>query len=119
MKILGFDLGDGESAVALLDGESTVEPRMMPLAGRTSMLSSVGRRGGRIVVGDEASVMSGRSLLPPARSTCPAISRSGAGMAASSFSRAAFTFTCSYFSTDINVIMLTAFLLQDDLSPTF
>ena len=59
MKILGFDLGDGESAVALLDGESTVEPRMMPLAGRTSMLSSVGRRGGRIVVGDEASVMSG------------------------------------------------------------
>ena len=31
MKILGFDLGDGESAVALLDGESTVEPRMLPL----------------------------------------------------------------------------------------
>ena len=27
MKILGFDLGDGESAVTLLDEDSTVEPR--------------------------------------------------------------------------------------------
>ena len=59
MKILGFDLGDGESAVALLDGESTVEPRMMLLQGRTSILSAVGMREGRIVVGEEANVLAG------------------------------------------------------------
>ena len=35
MKILGFDLGDGESAVTLLDEDSTVEPRVLPLCGRT------------------------------------------------------------------------------------
>lgn len=59
MKILGFDLGDGESAVTLLDGESTVEPRVLPLAGRTSMISAVATRDGRIVVGEEASVLAG------------------------------------------------------------
>jgi len=59
VKIIGFDLGDGESAVTLLDGESTVEPRVMLLGGRTSMLSSVAMRGGQIVVGEEASVLSG------------------------------------------------------------
>ena len=59
MKILGFDLGDGESAVAVLDADSTVEPRMLPLLGRTSLLSAVGTREGRIVVGEEASVLAG------------------------------------------------------------
>ena len=41
MKILGFDLGDGESAVTLLDEDSTVEPRVLPLCGRNSLLSAV------------------------------------------------------------------------------
>lgn len=59
MKILGFDLGDGESAVTLLDSSSTVEPRVIPLQGRTSILSAVGTRDGRIVVGEEANVLSG------------------------------------------------------------
>ena len=59
MKILGFDLGDGESAVALLDSDSTVEPRVLSLQGRTSLLSAVGLRDGRIAVGEEASVLSG------------------------------------------------------------
>ena len=59
MKILGFDLGDGESAVALLDGDSTVEPRMLPLHGRASILSAVGTKDGHIVVGEEASVLAG------------------------------------------------------------
>lgn len=59
MKILGFDLGDGESAVTLLDSSSTIEPRVIPLQGRTSILSAVGTQGGRIVVGDEASVLAG------------------------------------------------------------
>jgi len=59
VKIIGFDLGDGESAVALLDEHSTVEPRMLPIHGRASVLSAVGTKGGRIVVGEEASVLSG------------------------------------------------------------
>ncbi len=59
MKILGFDLGDGESAVTLLDHDSTIEPRVLPLQGRTSILSAVGMKNGRIVVGDEASVLAG------------------------------------------------------------
>lgn len=59
MKILGFDLGDGESAVTLLDEDSTVEPRALPLLGRSSMLSAVGRKDGRIVIGEEASVLAG------------------------------------------------------------
>lgn len=59
MKILGFDLGDGESAVTLLDEDSTVEPRVMPLCGRNSLLSAVGVKNGRIVIGEEASVTDG------------------------------------------------------------
>ncbi|MBQ4266532.1 MAG: Hsp70 family protein [Clostridia bacterium] len=59
MKILGIDLGDGESAVTLLDGSSTVEPRVLPIHGRSSILSAVGIKEGRIVVGDEASVLAG------------------------------------------------------------
>lgn len=54
MKILGFDLGDGESAVTLLDEDSTVEPRVLPLCGRNSLLSAVGVKNGRIVIGEEA-----------------------------------------------------------------
>lgn len=59
MRILGFDLGDGESAVTLLDGDSTVEPRVIPIQGRTSILSAVGVKDGRIVIGEEASVLAG------------------------------------------------------------
>ena len=59
MKILGFDLGDGESAVTLLSSESTVEPRVLMIKGRTSLLSAVGMKDGRIVVGEEASVLAG------------------------------------------------------------
>ena len=59
MKILGFDLGDGESAVALLDSDSTVEPRMLPIHAKASILSAVGTKDGRIVVGEEANVLSG------------------------------------------------------------
>jgi len=59
MKILGFDLGDGESAVTLLSDDSTIEPRVMPIGGKPSILSAVGMKDGRIVVGEEASVLSG------------------------------------------------------------
>jgi len=59
VRILGFDLGDGESAVTLLDGDSTVEPRVIPIHGKTSILSAVGLKDGRIVIGEEASVLAG------------------------------------------------------------
>lgn len=59
MKVLGFDLGDGESAVAILEDQSTVEPRVISIDGRSSILSAVGERDGQIVIGDEASVLLG------------------------------------------------------------
>ncbi len=54
--ILGFDLGDGESCAALLDEQSAIEPRVIPLMGQLSIISAVGVSKGRIVIGDEASV---------------------------------------------------------------
>ena len=59
MKILGFDLGDGESAVTLLDESSTVEPRVVPLCGRASIITAVGLRDDQIVIGEDASVLAG------------------------------------------------------------
>ena len=59
MRMLGFDLGDGESAVTLLDDTSTIEPRSIPLCGRASILTAVGLKDGQIVIGEEASVSSG------------------------------------------------------------
>jgi len=59
MRILGFDLGDGESAVTLLDENSTIEPRVIPLCGRASIITAVGLRDDQIVIGEDASVMAG------------------------------------------------------------
>ncbi len=59
MKILGFDLGDGESAVTILDEASKIEPRVIPIGGKVSILSAVGDRDGKIVVGEAASVLLG------------------------------------------------------------
>ena len=59
MKILGFDLGDGESCVSLLDDQSVIEPRVIPLFGQMSVLTAVGYKEGRIVIGEEASVQEG------------------------------------------------------------
>lgn len=59
MRVLGFDLGDGESAVAILEESSAIEPRVIPLGGRSSILSAVGDRDGKIVIGEEASVLLG------------------------------------------------------------
>ena len=59
MKILGFDLGDGESCVTLLDRDSAVEPRVLPLMGQLSILSAVGDTAGEVVIGDAASVQAG------------------------------------------------------------
>ena len=54
MRYIGFDIGDGESAVAAFEQGSGIEPVILPVAGRSSLLSAVGRIGSEIVIGDRA-----------------------------------------------------------------
>lgn len=54
MKYIGFDIGDGESAVAAFERGSGIEPLIWPIAGAKSILSAVGLRGGEIVIGERA-----------------------------------------------------------------
>ena len=45
--------------MTLLDEDSTVEPRVMPLCGKNNLISAVGVKDGRIVIGEAASVTDG------------------------------------------------------------
>ena len=54
MRYIGFDMGDGESAVAAFERGSLIEPVLLPVCGSASLLSAVGLLGGEIVVGDRA-----------------------------------------------------------------
>lgn len=54
MKYIGFDLGDGESAVAAFERGSNIEPVIHPIAGAKSLLSAVGMKQGRIIIGEQA-----------------------------------------------------------------
>lgn len=54
MRYIGFDMGDGESAVASLENGSGIEPLILPVCGSKSLLSAVGLIGGEIVVGERA-----------------------------------------------------------------
>ena len=54
MRYIGFDMGDGESAVAAFERRSLIEPVILPVCGSASLLSAVGLLGGEIVVGDRA-----------------------------------------------------------------
>lgn len=54
MRYIGFDMGDGESAVAAFERGSLIEPVILPVCGSASLLSAVGLSGGEIVVGDRA-----------------------------------------------------------------
>lgn len=63
MLTIGFDLGDGESAVALLPHDSALEPRMFDFGGTHSVLSAVGLLGGEIVIGDVAYLTEGVQSL--------------------------------------------------------
>lgn len=54
MKYIGFDMGDGESAVAAFENGSGIEPVVLPLCGARSLLSAVGMREGEIVIGERA-----------------------------------------------------------------
>ncbi|MDD6040187.1 MAG: Hsp70 family protein [Clostridia bacterium] len=54
MRYIGFDMGDGESAVAAFEQGSLIEPVVLPLCGVRSLLSAVGMRSGEIVIGERA-----------------------------------------------------------------
>ncbi len=54
MRYIGFDMGDGESAVAIFEQGSGIEPIIQPIVGSKSLLSAVGKVHGEIVVGDRA-----------------------------------------------------------------
>lgn len=54
MRYIGFDMGDGESAVAVFEQGSGIEPIIQPIAGSKSLLSAVGKVHGEIVVGERA-----------------------------------------------------------------
>lgn len=54
MKYIGFDLGDGESAVAAFEHGSGIEPVILPVCGAKSLLSAVGMLNGEIVLGERA-----------------------------------------------------------------
>lgn len=54
MRYIGFDMGDGESAVAAFERGSTIEPVIYPVCGAKSLLSAVGMRNGEIVIGERA-----------------------------------------------------------------
>ncbi len=54
MRYIGFDMGDGESAVSAFEHGSRIEPVMLPVSGAKSFISAVGTVNGEIVVGERA-----------------------------------------------------------------
>lgn len=54
MRYIGFDMGDGESAIAAFEQGSGIEPVILPVGGSRSFLSAVGMLNGEIVVGERA-----------------------------------------------------------------
>ncbi len=54
MRYIGFDMGDGESAVAAFEHGSGIEPLILPVCSVKSLLSAVGTVRGEIVVGERA-----------------------------------------------------------------
>lgn len=54
MRYIGFDMGDGESAVAAFEPGSGIEPLILPVCGDRSLLSAVGTVRGEVVIGERA-----------------------------------------------------------------
>ena len=48
MRYIGFDVGDGESAIAAFEQGSGIEPAILPVGGSRSFLSAVGMLNGEI-----------------------------------------------------------------------
>ena len=56
MRYIGIDIGDGESAVSLLEETSVIEPVIQPIDGKGSIISVVGMAGTQVCVGEKALV---------------------------------------------------------------
>ncbi|NLI21114.1 MAG: Hsp70 family protein [Clostridiales bacterium] len=54
MRYIGFDMGDGESAVAIYEQGSGIEPMIQSLYGSRSLISAVGTLNGDTVIGEQA-----------------------------------------------------------------
>lgn len=54
MKYIGIDIGDGESAVAVLEEDSIIEPVIESIDGCGSIISVVGMSGTDVLVGEKA-----------------------------------------------------------------
>lgn len=54
LRYFGFDLGDGESCVALYS-QQQMQPVILPVCGQTSFMTALGKLGGKTVVGALAS----------------------------------------------------------------
>ena len=54
MRYIGFDMGDGESAVAIYQHGSGIEPIIQPIYGSRSLISAVGTLNGEVVIGEQA-----------------------------------------------------------------
>lgn len=54
VRYFGFDLGDGESCVALYS-QQQMQPVILPVCGQTSFMTALGKLGGKTVVGALAS----------------------------------------------------------------
>lgn len=54
MRYIGFDMGDGESAIAAFEPGSGIEPLILPVCGTRSLLTAVGILKGEIVIGERA-----------------------------------------------------------------
>jgi len=59
VKYYGIDIGDGESAVATVDAEGALLPKMLMLGSGKSILSVVGLLKGEPIIGDQAILQSG------------------------------------------------------------
>ena len=75
MRYIGFDVGDGESAIAAFEQGSGIEPVILPVGGSRSFLSAVGMLNGEIVVGeraytDEEHLLKERVLMPMVSEPC-------------------------------------------------
>ena len=54
MRYIGIDIGDGESAVSVLEEDSVIEPSIQTIEGTGSILSVVGMSGTDILIGEKA-----------------------------------------------------------------
>ena len=54
MKYIGIDIGDGESAVAVLEEDSIIEPVIESIDGCGSIISVVGMSGTDVLIGEKA-----------------------------------------------------------------